>query len=127
MSLHAIEKGAEPESAPRKLEQRQFGSIRVSPKLTSKISISSKIYSKINFEAAKNHAAFESFFTLRRLLPRLILKNVVGAHRGPNLDDKSIYFRIFVNKITSNRAMSDKPRLIRRREELSLRRSKIGF
>ena len=34
---------------------------------------------------------------------------VVGAHRGPTVDDKPIYFRIFIDKITGHRAVSDKP------------------
>ena len=32
---------------------------------------------------------------------------VVGAHRNPAVDDKPIYFRIFIDKITGHRAMSD--------------------
>ncbi len=33
---------------------------------------------------------------------------VVGAHRGPKIDDKPIYFRILIDKITGHRAIPDK-------------------
>ena len=36
---------------------------------------------------------------------------VVGAHRAPVTDEKPIYFRIFIDKITGHRAISDEPSL----------------
>ncbi len=38
---------------------------------------------------------------------------VVGAHRAPATDEKPIYFRIFIDKITGHRAVSDESSLER--------------